>query len=159
MPLLARSSVGRTGERTSEAGAKPRREERVTHPFMSNAWFDAIIEIRDEVGEIPVDQATRDVVINLVVTDGPDGDQEMHVKPGSFGRGLAENAPTKLTMPYEIARNLFVERDQQIAVEAFMAGRIRIEGEIGPLMRLRQPRDDTPQSRELKDRIREITEV
>ena len=99
----------------------------VAHPFMSNAWFDAILKIRDEIGEIPVNQAIQDIVINLVVTDGPDGDQEMHVKPGSFGRGLAENAPTKLTMPYEIARNLFVERDQQVAVEAFMAGRIRID--------------------------------
>jgi hypothetical protein len=126
---------------------------------MSNAWFDAIVKVRDEIGEIPVDEAIKDIAINLVVTDGPDGDQEMHMKAGSFDRGLAENAPTKLTIPYEIARSLFVERDQQVAVEAFMAGRITIEGEIGPLMQLRMPRQDSPQSRELKDRIKEITEI
>jgi hypothetical protein len=131
----------------------------VAHPFMSNAWFDAILKIRDEVGEIPVNQAIQDIVINLVVTDGPDGDQEMHMKAGSFERGLAENAPTKLTIPYEIARNLFVERDQQVAVEAFMAGQIRIEGDMGPLIKLQLPREDSPESRELKDRIAEITEV
>ena len=131
----------------------------MTHPFMSNSWFDAIVKVRDEIGEIPVDEAIKDIVVNLVVTDGPDGDQEMHMKAGSFDRGLAENAPTKLTIPYEIARSLFVERDQQVAVEAFMAGRITIEGDIGPLMQLRLAREDSPQSRKLKDRIKEITEV
>ena len=85
----------------------------MTHPFMSNAWFEAIVKIRDEIGELPTSEALQDVVINLVVTDGPDGNQEMHVRAGSFDRGLAENAPTKLTMPYEVARNLFIERDPQ----------------------------------------------
>jgi hypothetical protein len=145
------------------AGTRPAQScednAKVAHSFMSNAWFDAIVKIRDEVGEIPVDEAIKEVVINLVVTDGPDGDQEMHVKAGNFDRGLVEGAPTKLTMPYEVARNLFVERDQQVAVQAFMSGQIKIEGEIGPLMQLRTPREDSPQSRELKERIREITEV
>ena len=131
----------------------------MTHPFMSNAWFDAIVKIRDEIGEIPLNPAIKNIVINLVVTDGPDGDQEMHMKAGSFDRGLAENAPTKLTIPYEIARNLFVERDQQIAVQAFMSGQIKIEGEVGTLIKMQLPDEDTPQSRELKDRIKEITEV
>ena len=131
----------------------------MAHPFMSNAWFDAIVKIRDEIGEIPANQDIQDIVINLVVTDGPDGDQEMHVKAGSFDRGLAENAPTKLTMPYEIARKLFIERDPKVAVQAFMAGQVKIEGEVGPLMQLQLPREDSPESRELKDRIAEITEV
>ena len=131
----------------------------MTHPFMSNAWFDAIVKIRDEIGEIPVNQAIQDIVINLVVTDGPDGDQEMHMKAGSFERGLAENAPTKLTIPYEIARNLFVERDQQVAVEAFMAGQITIEGEIGSLIKMQLPREDSPELQKLKNRIKEITEI
>jgi hypothetical protein len=126
---------------------------------MSNAWFDAIVKIRDEIGEIPVNQAIQDIVINLVVTDGPDGDQEMHMKSGSFERGLAENAPTKLTIPYEIARNLFVERDQQVAVEAFMAGQITIEGEIGSLIKMQLPREDSPELQKLKNRIKEITEI
>ena len=98
-------------------------------------------------------------MINLVVTDGPDGDQEMHMKAGSFDRGLAENARTKLTIPYEIARNLFVERDQQIAVQAFMSGQIKVEGDVGTLIKMQLPKEETPQSRELKDRIKEITEV
>jgi hypothetical protein len=126
---------------------------------MSNAWFDAIVKIRDEIGEIPVNEAIKDVVINLVVTDGPDGDQEMHMKAGSFDRGLAENAPTKLTIPCEIARNLFVERDQQVAVQAFMSGQIRVEGDVGTLIKIQLPKEDTPQSRQLKDRIKEITEA
>ncbi len=131
----------------------------MTHPFMSNAWFDAIVKIRDEIGKIPVDEAIQDVVINLVVTDGPDGNQEMHMKAGSFDRGLAENAPTKLTIPYEIARSLFVERDPQVAVQAFMSGHIKVEGEAGTLLKMQLPKEDTPQSRELKDRIKQITEV
>jgi hypothetical protein len=126
---------------------------------MSNAWFDAIVKVRDEIGEIPVNEAIKEIVINLVVTDGPDGDQEMHMKAGSFDRGLAENAPTKLTIPYEIARNLFVERDQQIAVEAFMSGQIRVEGDVGTLIKMQLPKEDTPRSRQLKDRIKEITEI
>ena len=131
----------------------------MTHPFMSNAWFEAIVRIRDEIGELPMNEAIKDVVINLVVTDGPDGDQEMHMKAGSFDRGLADNAGTKLTIPYEVARNLFVERDQQIAVQAFMAGQIKVEGEVSTLLKMQLPKEDTPQSQELKDRIKAITEV
>jgi hypothetical protein len=126
---------------------------------MSNAWFDSIVKIRDEIGEIPLNEATKDIVINLVVTAGPDGDQEMHMKAGSFDRGLAEHAQTKLTIPYEVARSLFVERDPQIAVQAFMSGEIKVEGDVGTLIKMQLPKEDTPQSRKLKDRIKEITEV
>ena len=33
----------------------------MTHPFMSNAWFEAIVRIRDEVGELPMNEAIKEL--------------------------------------------------------------------------------------------------
>ncbi len=105
----------------------------MAHAFLSDGWFQAAKKILDETSsEVP--EAARDLVINLVVTGGPDGDIEARMAGGKLEKGLAADAPTKLTVPYTVAKAMFIDGEQQAAMEAFMSGQIQVEGDMSKLM-------------------------
>ena len=101
------------------------------HTFLSDEWLAAAKAIADEHGGGAV---PADVVLNVVVTGGPQGDRELHFSGGGFETGLLDDAPTKLTVPYAVARQMFVEGNQQAAMQAFMGGQIKVEGDMTKLM-------------------------
>ncbi len=103
------------------------------HAFLTDSWFDEAEKIRASVDpEVP--DAVKDLVINLVVKDGPDGDIEARMEAGRFAKGLADAAPTKLTVPYDIAKKMFIDNDQNASMQAFMSGQIQVEGDMAKLM-------------------------
>jgi putative sterol carrier protein len=102
------------------------------YEFLSDEWIDAVDALRNEAPDPPA--AVKDVVINLEVTECPFGERQAHITGGLIERGFAEGAPTKLTVPYDVAKELFVSGNPQAAMEAFMSGKIRIEGDMSKLM-------------------------
>lgn len=104
----------------------------MSHTFLSDDWFDAVEGLRDEAPEPAA--AMKELTLNIVVAGGPDGDREIHMSGGQFERGLAEGAPTKLTVPYEVAKSMFIDGNQQAAMQAFMSGQIKVEGDMSKLM-------------------------
>ena len=102
------------------------------HPFLSDEWLAAAKAIADEAGAGAA--APTDITLNVVVTGGPQGDRELHFSGGGFETGLLDEAPTKLTVPYAVARQMFVEGNQQAAMQAFMGGQIKVEGDMTKLM-------------------------
>jgi len=126
--------------------------------FLSDSWFDAVEEIRAELGDLDVPPAMKDLKINIVVTGGPDGDREIRMDAGTFERGLAEGAPTKLTVPFDVAKAIFIEGNQQAAMQAFMSGQIKIEGDMSKIMAM-QAGGGTPggNAEALASRLKEIT--
>ena len=109
-------------------------ERPMAHPFLSDAWFDAVEALRDEAPAAP--EAIADIAVNMVVTGGPDGDRTLHFAGGRFDRGLVEGAPTTVTVPYQVARSMLVDLDPNAAITAFMNGEIRIEGDVTRLLEL-----------------------
>ena len=105
------------------------------HQFLSDEWLAAAKAIADEHGG---GAAPAGVTLNVVVTGGPQGDRELHFADGNFGTGLLDDAPTKLTVPYTVARAMFVEGNQQAAMQAFMGGQIKVEGDMTKLMAMQQ---------------------
>lgn len=106
----------------------------MAHTFLSDAWFDAVEELRGDAPAPP--EAVADVAVNMVVTGGPDGDREMHFAKGQFDRGAVEGAPTTVSLPYDVARAMLVDGNPQAAMQAFMAGQIKVEGDMTRLMSL-----------------------
>jgi hypothetical protein len=104
----------------------------VPYPFLSEPWFDEVEKLRDEAPEPPA--AMKDLTLNIVVAGGPDGDKEVHLAAGQFERGLVDGAPTKLTVPYDVAKAIFIEGNQQAGMQAFMSGQIKVEGDMTKLM-------------------------
>lgn len=106
----------------------------MSHVFLSDDWFAAMQSILDEVGEPELAPAMKDIQLNIVVTGGPDGDREVSLQGGHFHQGLVDGAPTKLIVPFEVARSIFIEGNQQAAMQAFMGGKVRVEGDISKVM-------------------------
>src|SRR4029450_8758784 len=115
----------------------------MSHVFLSDDWFDAVEGLRDEQPEAPA--ALKDLVINIVVAGGPDGDREIHMAGGQFERGLADGAPTKLTAPFDVAKSLFIDGNQQAGMQAFMSGQIKVEGDMSRLMAMQDAGGTTTQ--------------
>ena len=99
------------------------------HEFLSDSWFDAV----NALDAPPPPAAMEGVVINMVVTREA-GDIEAHMGGGKITKGLADDAATTITTPYDVAKALFVKRDQQAAMQAFMSGQIKVAGDMTKLM-------------------------
>ena len=122
------------------------------YTFLSDEWLDEVKKLAAEVDSSDAPAIT----VNVVVTGGPQGDRELHLADGSFGAGLKEGAPTKLTVPYDVARNMFVKGDQAAAMQAFMGGQIKVEGDMTKLMAMQSGGGGADQAA-LQAKLREIT--
>ncbi len=130
----------------------------MAHAFLSAGWLEEAEKIRQEINT-PVPEAAQDLVINLVVTGGPAGDIEARMTGGKFEQGLADDAPTKLTVPYAVAKSMFIDGDQEAAMQAFMSGQIQVEGDMSKLMAMGGGGGGAgPDAQKLRERLKEITE-
>ncbi len=125
--------------------------------FLSDSWFDEVNKLREKAS-IAVPDALKDLVINLAVTGGPDGDIEARMVGGGLERGFADDAPTKLKIPYDVARKMIVESDQSAAMQAFMSGQIQVEGDMTKIMAMSTAGEPSEKALEMQKRISEMTE-
>ena len=102
--------------------------------FLSDEWFTEVEKIRSAHGDPPASGPMATVELNVVVTGGPEGQREVHLAGGNFAAGPLATASTKLTVPYDLARKLFIEADMAAAMPAFMSGQIKVEGDMSKLM-------------------------
>lgn len=125
------------------------------HEFLSDEWFAEVNKLREDN---PVPASTgpaADIVLNITVTGAPSGDKDIHLKGGDFGEGHTE-APTKMTVPYEVAKKVFIEQDQQAGMQAFMQGQIKVEGDMSKIMAM-QTQQPSPEQQALMKKVAEIT--
>ncbi|MBM3718620.1 MAG: SCP2 sterol-binding domain-containing protein [Actinobacteria bacterium] len=134
----------------------------MSHQFLSDEWIEAAREIRhkwaDRVPEVPLL-----VRINVVATKVPFGEGTIHAHiDSSTGRlemelGALENPDLTITTDYDTARQLFVAQDPAASMQAFMAGRIKVEGDITKMMLMQTAVPQTPETLEVSEEIRRIT--
>jgi putative sterol carrier protein len=127
----------------------------VAHEFLSEDWLAAVEGLRDEAPEPAA--AMKDLVISINVVEGPSGDVQVHMKGGHFERGPAEDAPTKLTVPYDVAKAMFIEGNPQAAMQAFMAGKIKVEGDMTKLMAMQSAGPPSAEQQAFQEKLKEIT--
>jgi len=103
--------------------------------FLSDGWFDAAEKLIEEHGAAAPPAAN--LVMNLEVTDNADTIEFfMGAKDGEtlFGKGKNESADLTLSTDIDTARAVFVSGDQQAGMQAFMAGKVRVQGDMTKLM-------------------------
>jgi hypothetical protein len=127
--------------------------------FLTDAWFDEVQRLRDEAGEIPIPEIVKTIVVNITVADHPEGNKDIHMASGDFKRGHAEAAPTKITMPYEVAKALFVDNDPNAGMQAFMSGQIQVEGDMSVMMQMQAAGEPSPEAKALSEKVRAMTEI
>ena len=132
------------------------------YPFLSDEWMSEAKKIREEYkGKTPA--PAHAVRMNQVITDVPFGpgtiDAHMDTSSGELemDTGHIENADLKVTLDYETAKAILVEQNPQAGMQAFMAGKIKVQGDMTKLMAMQSGTPD-PTAQEVAARIKEITE-
>ena len=127
------------------------------HEFLSDSWFAEVDKLR-EAAQVEVPSALKDLVINVHVIGGPVGDVEARMADGGLLKGFADGAPTKLKIPFDVARKMMVEQDQNAAMQAFMGGQIQVEGDMSKLMSMQAGGPPSDAAKKLADQIKGITD-
>jgi putative sterol carrier protein len=111
----------------------------VANQFLSEDWMTAVREIREKYA----DQASPvpyKVKLNQIITDVPFGEGEvrlyvdtsdgtMQMEPGQL-----DDADVTLTTDYDTAKAIIVDQDQAVAMQAFMTGKVKVQGDMTKLM-------------------------
>jgi hypothetical protein len=134
----------------------------MSHQFLSEAWIEAARDIRHRYsGDVPAIETV--VRINVVTTKVPFGDGTIaayiDTSNGSLEMelGSIEESDLTVTTDYETARKLFVEQDPTASMQAFMAGRIKVEGDITRLMVMQTSLPQTDTTEAVAAEIKAIT--
>lgn len=132
------------------------------YPFLSEEWQQQARKIREEFAD-QAQPPAHQVKMNLIITDVPFQEDainaHMDTSDGTLELDLEhlEDAELTLTLDYLTAKTIFVDANPQAGVQAFMAGRIKVQGDMSKLMAMQQAQPNIVQ-REVTVRIQEITE-
>lgn len=124
--------------------------------FLSPEWFAKVAELKNALGDLEVPAAMHDLVINITVTGTDFGDVDISMASGMIEKGHHANAPTKMTLPVDLAHRLFIDNDQSAGMQGFMSGQIRIEGDMSKVMAMQTIQPSAGQ-RTLQKQILEAT--
>jgi hypothetical protein len=134
----------------------------VKYEFLSPEWIDAARAIRDEYRDrLPT--MTTAVAVNLKISDPPAGGVlEAHVDTSSgqpsLELGLLPEADVTLSMDYATARAAFADQDQAAVMQAFMSGRVKVDGDLSKLLLMQaQQAQAGPLALEVLARVKDVT--
>lgn len=134
----------------------------MTHPFLSDEWMTAAKAIREKYA----DQATKvttSIRMNQVVTDVPFGDgtvkSYLDTSSGDVDMELGEldNPDLTVTTDWETARKIFVDQDQAAGMQAFMSGKVKIQGDMMKMMAMQTAAPDDEIAKKIATEIKDIT--
>jgi hypothetical protein len=114
------------------------------YQFLSNEWFTEVDRLIAAAGDLKIPEAMKAVEVNVTVTS-PGGNTELFMKDGLFTRGHQASAPTKLTIAADLARKIFVDGDAAAGVQAFLEGKMQVEGDLAKLVAMQTVEPSDPQ--------------
>ena len=132
------------------------------YPFLSPDWMNAARALREPM-PLPDSAPPVAVRMNLVVTDTPfTSDVEGHVDTTQgevvIEDGHLEGPDLTVTVDYATARAIFIDQDAAAAMQAFMGGRIKVDGDLTKMLAM-QASAAAPDAnaQALADALRDIT--
>ncbi|HUZ19728.1 MAG TPA: SCP2 sterol-binding domain-containing protein [Acidimicrobiales bacterium] len=130
------------------------------HAFLSQEWIEAARAIHAEhAGAEPPAVSVR---MNLVVEGVPFGGGQLdaHVDTSSgvvdVELGHLDAPDVKVNLDYDTAKSVLVDGDAQVAMQAFMAGKVRVEGDMTKLLAF-QSAPPSPRQALIAEQVRAIT--
>jgi putative sterol carrier protein len=131
------------------------------YQFLTDEWIAEAKRIRSELeGEAAA--VAHQVRMNQVVTEVPFGEgtvqAHMDTTDGEMKMDLGhvENPDLTVTLDYATAKAILVDGNPQAGMQAFMNGKIKVDGDISKLMAM-QTATPHPAAAEVARRIQEIT--
>ncbi len=132
------------------------------YAFLSDEWMEAAKAVRDEYAD-QVSPPAHAIRMNQVVTEVPFGEGTVNTHLDTSGGeavmeiGHLENPDLTVTTDYATAKAITVDGDAQVAMQAFMQGKVKVQGDMSKLMLLQQAPTDPVQT-EIQAKIQELTE-
>jgi putative sterol carrier protein len=134
----------------------------VPHPFLSDEWLAEVRAIRAKYAgqAAPVGHQVK---MNQVITGAPFDESDLKLYMDTSGgevvleKGELPDADVTITTDYETARKIFVDQDPQAGMQAFMSGKIKVQGDMMKLMQMQATAPD-PIAKQVADEIKAVTE-
>jgi putative sterol carrier protein len=133
------------------------------YKFLSEEWIEEAKRIRSEMeGEAPA--PAHEVRMNQIITDVPFGDGEVQAHMDTSGGemkmdlGHIDNPDLTVTLDYDTAKALIVDNNPQAGMQAFMAGKVKVQGDMTKLMAMQQSGGNDEVAAKVAAAIQEITE-
>ena len=133
-----------------------------TYPFLSDEWIEAARAIREEYSDRGA-AVPHVMKMNMVITEVPfgDGSIDAHMDTTSgelqMDTGHLEGEDLTVTVDYDTAKAIFVDGNPQAGMQAFMAGKIKVVGDMTKMMAMQSAQPD-PVQLEIAAAISAITE-
>ena len=132
--------------------------------FLSDEWLDQAKAIRAEYegkGGAPPHQMRMNLVITDVPAEVSDAPIEAHMDTTSgdvdMDLGHIDTPDLTVTLEYDTAQAILVEGNPQAGMQAFMAGKIKVQGDMTKLMAMQSASPD-PIAAEIAGKIKAITD-
>lgn len=130
--------------------------------FLSPEWIEKAKEIRESHRNSETN-LTVTIRMNQLVTDLPFDGNELRTYVDTSG-GILEIELGELPDPdvsviidYDTAKAIFVDLDSQAAIQAFMAGKIKVTGDLTKLMALQGSMTPNEAGSKIAQMIKDIT--
>jgi SCP-2 sterol transfer family len=133
------------------------------HRFLSPEWITAAKAIREEYRDRPRSGGVT-IRMNQVITDAPGG-EEIHAHLDAaegdvvVDLGHLDGPDLTITTDYATARAIFVNQDAAAGMQAFMSGKIKVEGDMAKLLMMQAQGASgiDPVAAEIASRVKDIT--
>ncbi len=134
------------------------------HKFLTPEWVAAATALRDDM-EDEVPAPAHSVRMNQIVTEVPadvaEGDVAAYMDTSDgevkMDLGALENPDLTVTLDYATAKAILVDGNPQAGMQAFMAGKIKVQGDMTKLMAMQAGPID-PSAQKLAAAIQAMTE-
>jgi len=133
------------------------------YQFLTPEWIEAAKKIREEAGGGSAGAPPHAVRMNQVITEVPfgDGTIEAHLDTSNGGMdmdlGHLDNPDLTITLDYATAKAILVDGNPQAGMQAFMAGKIKVQGDMTKMMAMQQGGAPDPSALDIAAKIKEIT--
>lgn len=124
--------------------------------FLSDEWFNEVDRLTAEAGDLNLPPTLTNSKLNLNVTNTANGDVSASLQNGILKKG-ATDASTTINIDEQTLIAIALKGDMNEAMNAFMSGKIRIDGDMGQVMALQTAKPSVEQ-KELFKKIYAMTE-
>lgn len=120
--------------------------------FLTDEWFNEVDRLTAEAGDLNLPPALANTKLNLKVNDTANGDVNAALDGGVLKKGFVDDANTTINIDEETLKTIALKGDVNEAMNAFMSGKIRIDGDMSQVMALQTAKP----SAEQKDLFKKI---
>ncbi len=125
-----------------------------TFNFLTQSWFDAVARLNQEVGELNLPPNLAELTINVTVKS--ENPTLLHLQAGKINQHHIQNADATIYIDQDTLNQIIHDNSVDTALEAFMTGKIFIEGDMSKVMALQSARPSQEQ-KVLYKQIKEMT--